>query len=441
MAKHLKLMSHKIAEMHERPLRLIVTMPPRHGKSELISKWTNLWYLSNWPKKHIILCSYEKDFAAEWGRRTRTLIETYGQQIDLYLSKHSTAASRWETSEGGGMVTAGVGGAITGRGADLLIVDDPVKNAEEANSKVIRDKIWDWWDTTAITRLEPQGSIIIVMTRWHEDDLVGRLLEDNIENWETINFPAIAEEDDVLGRVEGDALWPMRYTIDDLLLRKQRATNYHFSALYQQRPIPKEGAMFREDWFEIIDHAPELETILRWWDMAATTTKRSDYTVGVKVGVSKGQYFILDVERFRGTPKQVEDAIRSKAESDGHAVAIRIEQEPGSSGLQIIDHYARDILKGFNFKGIPSTGSKEVRAGPFAAAAENGNVKLIKGSWNKEYVLEVSKYPRVAHDDQVDGTSGAINQLTLNSIRFPYDGEKPRRKLRGHSYGLLDYKF
>ncbi len=173
---HLDLISDAISAIASGPIRLIVSLPPRHGKSSLISQWTPIWFLSNWPDKHIILTSYAADFAATWGRRTKNIILDQGHNLGIQLSDDKTAVSDWELVSGGGMMTAGVGGPITGRGADLLIIDDPIKNHQEASSPVFREHLWEWYRTTARTRLEPDGSIIVVATRWHTDDLIGRLL-------------------------------------------------------------------------------------------------------------------------------------------------------------------------------------------------------------------------------------------------------------------------
>ena len=177
----------------------MVTLPPRHGKSQLISQYFPAWYLGTFPDRRTILTSYEAGFAAGWGRRARDVLEEFGPEVfEVSVREDSSAADRWDINgHVGGMITAGVGGAITGRGADLLIIDDPVKNSEDAASKTMRDKAWEWYQSTAYTRLEPGGAIILVMTRWNEDDLAGRILKESQtggEKWEVMNLPAIAEE-------------------------------------------------------------------------------------------------------------------------------------------------------------------------------------------------------------------------------------------------------
>ncbi len=240
-APHLQLISRKILDLVAgRTPRLIVTLPPRHGKSELISKWTPTWFLENWPWKRVILTSYEADFAATWGRKVRDLIVRHKDVLNCQLDPNTSAANYWQTTEGGGMATAGVGGPITGKGADLFIIDDALKNSQEANSYTIREKLYEWYMSTARTRLEPGAGMIIMFTRWHRDDLIGRLLtkmyEGDGETWEVVNFPALAVDDDVLGRARGDALWPERYDKQALLGLKGSMSPKVWSALFQQDP-------------------------------------------------------------------------------------------------------------------------------------------------------------------------------------------------------------
>lgn len=397
---------------------LIVEMPPRHGKSELCSHYFPVWFLDLWPNKRVMFASYEADFAASWGRKVRNTIQEHQDKLRVRLADDSTKAARWDTTQGGGMVTAGVGGPITGRGADLLIIDDPVKNAEEANSPTYRQKVWEWWTSTARTRLEPGGVVVLVMTRWHVDDLAGRIIQNmeaEGEKWKVIRFPAIAEEEDELGRKPGEALWPERYDEQALDRIRRSVGSYVWSALYQQDPKNREGGMFRREWFKIVDDYPADCRKVRYWDLAATKPKQSsdpDYTAGALVGEKNGIYYIIDIRRARETPANVERLIRLTAELDGPTVDIYMEQEPGSSGVSTIDHYAREVLKGFAFRGHRVTGPKELRANPLSAAAEAGNVMLVRGPWIQDFLDEAEAFPHGAHDDQVDAVSGAFEMLT-----------------------------
>lgn len=399
--------------------RLMVFMPPRHGKSEFISKYFTAWYLGTFPDRRVILTSYEADFAAQWGRRAREIVEEYGRlsfNEQVEVMPDSSAASRWDIKgHQGGMVTAGVGGPITGKGGHLIIIDDPVKNAEQASSQTYREKAWDWYQSTLYTRLEPGGALILIMTRWNQGDLAGKILEDmqnGGERWEILNLPAVAEGPDAIGRLPGDPLWPERFTREDLARIQRTVGSYHWTALYQQRPTPQEGGMFKRQWFEIVDAYPQGCRTVRRWDLAASVQK-GDWTSGLKLGVLNGIFYVIDLRHVRENPAGVEALVKQTAQEDGVATMIRMEQEPGSSGVNTIDNYARRVLVGYTFKGVPSTGPKEVRAQPVSAAAEAGNVKLVHGPWNAAFLDEVTMFPNGDHDDIVDVLSGAFTDLTL----------------------------
>jgi predicted phage terminase large subunit-like protein len=397
-------------------------MPPRHGKSSLVSHFFPAWFLGLFPDKRVLLCSYEADFAASWGRKARDLIDEHGEQMfGVRVRQETSAAARWELEgHAGSMVTAGVGGAIVGRGADVLIIDDPIKNCEAAHSKTIRDAVWEWFKSTAYTRLEPNGAIIVVMTRWHSDDLAGRILTDMTndgETWRVLRFPAICETDnDELGRRLGEPLWSARFNRERLEQVKRTVGSYLWAALYQQTPVTREGGMFRREWFEVVDVAPSEGRQIRFWDFAATEPKHSsdpDWTVGALVGLSKtNTYFIKDIRRIRGTPQAVERLVLNTAQNDGVGVRIVAEQEGGASGVTVTDHYRRNVLNGFSFTAQKPTTSKEIRAMPFSSQAEGGNVKLVKGSWNRDFLDEIELFPHGSHDDQVDAVSGAMALLT-----------------------------
>lgn len=264
-AQHLTLLSSKIvdAAMGRCP-RLIVNMPPRHGKSEEISKWTPVWFLENWPHKRIINCGYGDEFASEWGRAVRNMVAEYANRLTFRLSADSKAADRWSTTAGGGMKTAGIGGGITGRGADLMVIDDPIKTDAEANSFTYREKTWNWYRGTARTRLEPGGAIILCCTRWHDDDLAGRLIKASNdgtgEHWEVLNLAAIAgrlidganprdaasweagDAPDPLGRVPGTPLWQWRYDLRALVEIMRSTGPENWAAQFQGRPANLIGA-------------------------------------------------------------------------------------------------------------------------------------------------------------------------------------------------------
>lgn len=404
--------------------RLIVTMPPRHGKSETASHWFPTWLLGCFPERRVILCSYEADFAASWGRKVR---DSLSEACDLGIFStrvraDSKAANRWQV-EGheGGMVTAGVGGAITGRGADLLIVDDPVKNDEQAMSGTYRDKAWEWWNATAVTRLEPGGSVVLIQTRWHHEDLAGRILSDkfndpdDIAKWEVVNFPAIAEEHDVLGRKPGEALWPERYDVEAIEAARRRDP-FWFAALYQQRPVPRSGGMFKGEWFVYADTLPRVVRQVRYWDLAGTEGG-GDWTAGLLLSeCSDGNFYVTDVRHAQLSPHGVELLVVATAHEDGPQVPVYIEQDPGQAGKGQVANYQRlPGLMGYAVRGNLPTGPKDVRAIPVASKLEAGIVRLLRAPWNREFTSELIAYnpaDKAPQDDQIDTLSGAWTVLT-----------------------------
>ena len=203
------------------PNRIVCSMPPRHGKSFYISEHLPAWYAGMFPDNHVVLTSYEADFAASWGAKSRDLLaNSEDNLLGVRIDPLKKSANHWKIDgHRGGVSTAGAGGALTGKGAHLLIIDDPIKNSEEAQSETQRNKLWDWFRSTAYTRIEPGGICLIVQTRWNQDDLAGRVISElsSVEPWEIISFPALAEEQDVLGRSTGVALWPERRPLEELL--------------------------------------------------------------------------------------------------------------------------------------------------------------------------------------------------------------------------------
>jgi predicted phage terminase large subunit-like protein len=432
-APHVDYLDRKLVEMVRGDLArrgyigLIIEEPPRHGKSELCSHFFPSWFLGTFPDKRVILTSYEAEFARSWGRKVRNTVTEYADLFGVEIDQSSQAAHSWDLKTRGGMITAGVGGAITGRGGDLLIIDDPVKNSQQAQSELIRQTQWEWYRTTFRTRAEPGAFILIIGTRWHEDDLIGRVLdhqddEDIGGKFFRVRLPAFAEEPDEefpdpdpLGRAPGEPLFPQRISLNQLEIVRKDVGEHTWASLYQQRPSPREGALFQKEWFEIVPKAPKLTKVVRRWDMAATDERKAedpDYTVGVKMGLGEdGNFYILDVVRIREDPGKTERMLQVTANYDGRACKIRVEQEPGSMGKLYIRTLGRGIFRAYQFRGVRETGSKMIRAEVFAAACERGEVFLVKGKWNADWLKELTRFPGVAHDDQVDASSGAHDDL------------------------------
>jgi hypothetical protein len=234
---YLRLVSQKIARAIGRGGgRILISMPPRHGKSSLASFWTPIWFLNNFPAERVIMTSHGDLLASDWGRKVRNEFES-NELLTTRLSQDSTAANRWNTPEGGGMLSSGVGGGITGFGANLALIDDPHPTWESAMSVTERTKVVDWFKGTLYDRLEPRGTIIVLAHRWHEDDLPGYLIEEHSDQWDVVKFPALAESGDVLGRAEGEALCPERYSSDALNQIKLASGALVWSAKFQQNPL------------------------------------------------------------------------------------------------------------------------------------------------------------------------------------------------------------
>ena len=384
--------------------RLIIELPPRHGKSELISKWLPVWYLNHFPKNNIILCSYEAGFAANWGRHVRNILET--NDLKVKLAPDSSAANRFHTTEGGSMITAGVGGPITGRGAQLIIIDDPIKNWEEAASKNIRDKQIDWFKSTLYSRKEPGATIIVLMQRWHQGDLAGWLQKEHPDSWEVIRMPAIAETEDVIGRMAGEALCPERYDSEALDKIKNSVGAYFWSALYQQRPTPMEGALIKRHWIKFYKQLPELTSLTQFWDLPFKGTKTSDYAVGTLWGINGPNFYLKDLVRGRWNfPQTIYQITNFSALHQNSTVVI----EDKANGPAVIDTLRQSLSCIIPFD---PTGSKEARLMSVSPLFEGGNIWLPESAWwLEEYIEEICGFPNMPYDDQVDSTTMALLRL------------------------------
>lgn len=399
--------------------RIIISVPPRHGKSRLITTFTSIWIQEIFRTYNIILTSYGADLSKDFGREVRNIIDANKDLLDVRISQDRSQAGGWKNQWNGGMVSVGLGGAITGRGANVLLIDDYIKEIKEALSPTTREYIWNWFSTTAYTRIEPGGSCIIIATRWHHDDLIGRLLRDNSKGkWDYVRFPAIAESEDILGRMPGEALFPERYPIEVLEDLKATLGTFFFNALYQQSPENPEAAITNVNWLKIIsNYVPEKDSVrARVWDLAATENG-GDFTTGGLYDWCKASenLSIVNMIRKQKSPGMVEDLVRKTAVADGIGVKIYIEQEPGSSGKALIHHFKTTVLPEFTVEEVPATDKKLTRAQPMLAAAEFGHIKLVEAPWNEELIKEFGVFPSEGvgiHDDQVDNMSIAYTKLS-----------------------------
>lgn len=424
---------------------LIVQAPPRHGKSYTTSIFTPAWFLGLFPRKRVILVSNEAQLAREFGQPARDLLEDAGPLVfGTGVPSDRRAAGNWKTIQGGGMLSVGRKGSITGKGADLLILDDPFKNAEEASSPVLRESVWDLWVSTLRPRLHPGAFVLIVLTRWHEDDIAGRLLKQARENpgadqWHELRFPALAEPGDPLGRQVGEALWPARYSATELEQTRQSSGAYWWGAMYQQHPSPDDGGVFARRHlrsYEIVDwrdadpgeigegrgswlstgrvpsvvqipehngrpallldlsHARLFQTV----DLAASEKTTADYTVVTTfASAPTGELLVLDVERRRIPGPDQPDAL----EACLHGWGVE------SQHIEIIG-YQTSLIQALSRRGLPvlpltPDKDKVTRASTAAARYKAGMVLHPAGApWLDALEAEMLAFPVGEHDDQVD---------------------------------------
>lgn len=414
--------------------RLIICAPPQHGKSELASVRLPAYWLGRRPDDPVIVASYAASLAESKSRQARQLVEAVEYRRlfpDIATRQDSRSVSHWHLhGHRGYLLAAGVGGPITGHGARLGIIDDPVENWQEAQSEIVRETCWEWYRSTFRTRIWEGGAIVLIQTRWHTDDLAGRLLQDQGNEWEVLRLPAISEtqderdesnrllglpagESDPLDREPGAPLCPGRYSLEALQSLKRDVGSLSWHALYQGVPRAPEGNRFKRSWFKFVEFAPYKASRVRYWDRAATEGG-GDHTVGVLMAFADGTYYVEDMVRGQWSSGARDNVIRETAEGDSarynHSVQTWVEQEPGSSGKDAALAAVR-LLAGFSIRADKVTGSKEVRADPLAAQAEAGNVCLVRGPWNGAYLDELCAFPNGTHDDAVDASSGAFAQL------------------------------
>ena len=416
--------------------RLMIFQPPRTGKSELVSRRLPAFILGNNPDATIIAASYGADLAARMNRDVQRIMDSdeYRRlfpQTKLYGKNIRTMAEgtwlrnsdMFEVVEYKGYYRGtGVGGAITGMGGDYLVVDDPIKNRQEANSQTVRDSIWDWYISTFRTRLAPSGGILLTVTRWHEDDLCGRLLnlaksEPKADQWVVLTLPAIAEHPIASydRRTEaGQVLWPNRFDAEEMEATRLSLGSFEWNALYQQRPAPPEGGMFKRHWFKSVKASASQAVRVRYWDKAGTEGAGA-YSCGVLIARKPDRtYCVEDVVRGQWSAFEREEVIKQVASLDRlkHGdVTIWQEQEPGSGGKESAENTTRN-LAGYTIRTERVTGDKATRAGPFAAQCEAGNVTIVDAPWNIPYLDELASFPFGKYKDQVDASSGAFNKLT-----------------------------
>lgn len=424
--------------------RLIIEMPPRSGKTFLSTLSTSAWLLSrhaDWP---IALTSHDGSLATSWGRQLRRWAEAGLLGGGVSIARDSQAAGEWQTTRGGTVLSRSVRESLTGRGAKVLVIDDPHKDFIDAHSAKTRDTIWNWWLSVAHNRLHEPSLVVVIMTRWHEDDLVGRLLSSEYpgdpSQWEVVRLPALADDkDDALGRELGDPLFSplVSETRDEALTRwaevRETVGSYTWAAMFQQRPAPEEGAVFDAGWWrfwttdptrvtddgKVVLFDPNSDDALRrgvWvesWDMAFKGTETSDYVVGQRwTRVGTNRYLVAQT---RGRWSFTQSLKQVKTFAAPHVITRLVEDK--ANGPAVIDAL-RDDVDGI--KPVNPRGSKESRARGVSPLVESGNVVLPHPmepgcSWVNEFLDEMRAFPSGAHDDQVDALTQALDWLRLSS--------------------------
>lgn len=400
--------------------RLIIEMPPGHGKSVTVSQMFPTWLLGRNPAMKIMLTSYAVDLASLHSKAARDIIQS---DMYRYLFPHVKLDPATQSKEdwnidthGGGMAARGIFSSATGRRVHLLIIDDPLKNRLEAESRLKRDRLFEEYKASFYTRQLPPFAIIVMNTRWHRDDLTGRLLKQRHEGWHRLRLPAIAEPKDPLKRQRGQALWEDMYPIDRLEDIRKTLGEYNFQSLYQQNPIASGGLLFDIDQIEVVEpyDAPkftDLKDTLRWYDLAITKNKRSDYTASVLMGIDEQETVWCKVDYHeQKLSTDLERDIVAIAHQDGTDIPIRLEGE--KAGIAMLQYLLENPdLRGFDIATVSPKGDKETRARAIATRVNHAKFKLVQTKHSEDALEELSTFPNGVHDDIVDAISGAYNAL------------------------------
>ena len=437
--RHHKVMAQKFQDIADGKLkRLIINMPPRHTKSEFASYMLPAWFLGKFPEKKIIQCSNTAELAVGFGRKVRNLVgsEAYAEIFpDVGLKSDSKAAGRWDTNKGGNYFAIGVGGTVTGKGADLLIIDDPHSEQEAAIASTnpeVYDKVYEWYSSGPRQRLQPGGAIVVVMTRWSLRDLTGKILKSSIERdgdeWEVINFPAILPSD--------APLWPDFWPLKELLALKEELPVSKWNAQYQQSPTSEEGALVKREWWQEWkgDRAPPCEFVIQSWDTAFTKNERSDYSACTTWGVfykdedqRDPNIILLDAYKARlEFPELKKMALEMYQEWEPDAFVI----EGKASGMPLIFELRRMGIPVQEF--TPTRGNDKIaRLNSVTDLFASGKVWAPGTRWADEVMEEMAAFPNSEHDDLVDSSTQALIRFRKGGfIRLPSDDDDDEPMIR-----------
>ena len=399
---------------------LVIATPPQHGKSQSITESLPSWYLGKHPDKHVIEISYNEDFAIKFGKRNKRKIDEFGEEtFGIKIAKDSNRAVEFEIAEhGGGMLSRGIGTGVTGQPANLMIIDDPIKNRKEAFSKSRRDLIYEEWLMSFKTRLAPHSKVILIMTRWHEDDLAGRLLAEE-ENIKLLRFPCECEEEDTavekaLGRHIGDALCPeigkgnawLHEYKKGLVSREGSMT---WNALFQGRPTAMEGNIIERDWWKLYEdnELPDIATWVMSVDAAFKDEDQSDFVAIQVWGKTGAHIYLIDaVKKHLSFPETIVEIRRLRAMYPDCKTTLVEDRANGSAIIRMLRYEMTGVIA------VQPIGSKMARVQAILGSIESGNVHLPKNKrFTGDFIEECSAFPNAAHDDQVDAMSQALNRL------------------------------
>jgi predicted phage terminase large subunit-like protein len=399
--------------------RVLQLIPIRHGKTQHSTIGFGGYQLERVQKTRLLVASYNQRQADKLSRQIRKLARSRG----VMISDDRDAAAEWETILGGGVRAVGAGAGVASVDADGILIDDPFGSREEAESPTHRDRVWNWITDDILARCEPHTWVILSTSRWHKDDVAGRILDGQAGAWHVLDLPGRAEKNDPLGRPENEPLWPELRGEQWLTEKRAEMGEYGFASLIQGRPRPREGGMFKWSWWQLLEDVPKQGPLVRYWDLAGTEVKRKnhdpDFTAGVLAcRMPDKRTAIVDVERFRKSiaarDAQVETTARQDLKNYPGRIRWWIETEAGIAGS---DRTA-DLVRRLQAIGMPvstehPTGNKVHRAEPLASKAEAGNVLLCPGEWRNDFRAEASDFPNGTHDDQVDAAAGADSKLAI----------------------------
>lgn len=413
LPEHQRLIADVIDASRESEVYAIITSPPRAGKTETLAH--GLGYRTTYdPACLNFYATFGDGLAKQTSRRVRKLVRS----DEVPLSTESQAVNDWRTVVDGGLKATSYGGDIMGRGCNggLMIGDDLMKGRKFAESKLNRDTVWDWFRDDFMSRWQAGASVVLNMTRWHDDDPVGRLLLDGLgHDWLHLNFAAVIGVDgrstDEREDPDARSYWPRVWSLEMLAKARMRG-EYGWWSLYQQGPGQRGGGKFDVNNFIIVDEAPLGGRWVRRWDLAASTDPAAAFTAGAKVGLVGGSLFVADMERGQWGPGKRDANVLRVARQDGHGVEVWLPQDPGQAGLSQRPHYGK-LLQGFRVHFERESEAKEIRWDPYVSQTEARNVYLVRGKWNAAFIEEHRLAPRGRVKDQIDAMAGAYYALIL----------------------------